>query len=405
MYGEIPKILQGAVQRETLTPEQLSRLTSQGVPTTGAGVNVTSVLPMLILGGIAAWFIAGPHRRGALLWLLLLLVPFTLTAQTPYHREVIAGGDTLDVYGHYETTVTITVDSIIKRFTPPPVIITGVPNGASGLSSWTQWFYGPSPFSFTQMVGGTSGVLSVLELWRAGKVRGILAFAGGGSAAYLTNGKFDFGKWKAKMDTYNTIPIKAAVAQAVADSVLIGNKLIDEPETVKWGGNVHKSTVDSMAAYSKSIFPTLVTNVAQTNPEWEKNVSYKVVDVVQNQYTIARGDLHKWVDTAVKYAAKQNVGLALSMNILNGGQKLAPTCPEPMTGGVGDDASLCAMGPLAIDTIGKYLGSVPSTCLLMMWTYKEDWRDWFNRPGNQSAFKSVADSLALLPLNLCQQRH
>lgn len=83
MYG-IPEILQGAAQRETLSPEQLARLESQGIPTAGAHVNAASMLPMLAIGAIAAWFIAGGSKRGSVLWtLLVLLLPVTLAAQTP----------------------------------------------------------------------------------------------------------------------------------------------------------------------------------------------------------------------------------------------------------------------------------------------------------------------------------
>lgn len=66
MYGEIPKILQGAAQRETLTPDQLNRLDTQGIPTTGAGVNVSDVLPMLLVGVVAAWFLSGGTKRRTL---------------------------------------------------------------------------------------------------------------------------------------------------------------------------------------------------------------------------------------------------------------------------------------------------------------------------------------------------
>lgn len=69
MYGigETPLILQGAAQRETLTPDQLSRLAAQGIPVAKAGVNVSSMLLPLALGIGAAWFLAGgSHRRS--LW-------------------------------------------------------------------------------------------------------------------------------------------------------------------------------------------------------------------------------------------------------------------------------------------------------------------------------------------------
>ena len=42
-------------------------------------------------------------------------------------------------------------------------------------------------------------------------------------------------KWKNVMNTYNKSSLKTAVAAAVTDGTLIGNMLIDEPETKQWG--------------------------------------------------------------------------------------------------------------------------------------------------------------------------
>lgn len=53
--ADVPQILRGAAYRETLSPEQLSRLESEGIPTAKAAVNVGSVLPMLLIGGALAW--------------------------------------------------------------------------------------------------------------------------------------------------------------------------------------------------------------------------------------------------------------------------------------------------------------------------------------------------------------
>lgn len=68
MYGigETPLILQGAAQRETLSPDQLSRLDAQGIPVGSASVNVSSVLLPLALGVGAAFFLAGGSRRRSL---------------------------------------------------------------------------------------------------------------------------------------------------------------------------------------------------------------------------------------------------------------------------------------------------------------------------------------------------
>jgi hypothetical protein len=90
MGEDVPLILAGAARRETLSPEQLARLESQGIPTTGANSGATNVklkgssaLLPLLLGGVAAFFLTG-HKGSRKLWLhpvaliwALLLVPLS----------------------------------------------------------------------------------------------------------------------------------------------------------------------------------------------------------------------------------------------------------------------------------------------------------------------------------------
>lgn len=68
--GDVPLILQGAAQRETLSPDQLYRLQAQGIPVSTAGkpsaVNVSSVLLPLGIGIAVAWYLAGGTRRRSL---------------------------------------------------------------------------------------------------------------------------------------------------------------------------------------------------------------------------------------------------------------------------------------------------------------------------------------------------
>lgn len=84
MYGEVPLILQGAAQRETLSPDQLHRLAASGVPvdTQKASVNVSSVLPMLVIGAVAAFFLVGGSGR-RMAWLFLLAVLTACSTDRP----------------------------------------------------------------------------------------------------------------------------------------------------------------------------------------------------------------------------------------------------------------------------------------------------------------------------------
>lgn len=78
------------------------------------------------------------------------------------------------------------------------------------------------------------------------------------------------GKWKRKMNSFNTSTIRRAVAEGVADGTIVGNQLIDEPETGRWNNSVSKAEIDEMAAYARNIFPTLPMgiNVGPTGYQW-----------------------------------------------------------------------------------------------------------------------------------------
>ena len=72
-------------------------------------------------------------------------------------------------------------------------------------------------------------IVSRLGEARAKKIRVLMNMTGGTHNNYKTDGVFDMAKWRARMDTYNTPAIRAAVAAAVADGTIIGNSVMDEP--------------------------------------------------------------------------------------------------------------------------------------------------------------------------------
>src|SRR6185312_10612651 len=118
---------------------------------------------------------------------------------------------------------------------------TGVPFGPFGLwGSYTSVLWGPAPFTGSQSFVDASGIVTLISSARSKGQRIVLAMTGGASTNYTTSGRFDMTKWKNKMNTYNSSWIKNAVAAGVADGTVIGNSLIDEPETVRWGGNITK---------------------------------------------------------------------------------------------------------------------------------------------------------------------
>lgn len=225
----------------------------------------------------------------------------------------------------------------------------------------------------------------------------------GGSNEYITNGKFDLGKWKARMNTFNTSAIKKAVADAVADGTVVGNKLIDEPETPKWGGVLTKPMIDGMAQYVKNMFPTLPVGVAYGTRgyQWRTWEHYRVVDWVLSQYMwiVTRGDITSWRDAVLSWARSEGVRPAFSLNLLDGGGKDesgAWDCPG--TGGVGTFNRYCRMTADQVRTWGKAIG--PYGCGLMAWRYDDA---FMSKSANQSAFQDVASFLSAKARPTCKR--
>ena len=147
--------------------------------------------------------------------------------------------------------------------------------------------------------------------------------AGGLSRQYSTNGQFDMTKWTNRMDTYNTEAIKTAVAAAVADGTVIANQLIDEPETRRWGGNITKATLDSMAAYGHACSPPCrwASTTARRGTSGARPNGIKVVDYVLYQYNhyITSGDIGAWRAGVLEQAKLDGVTPMFGINVLDGG--------------------------------------------------------------------------------------
>jgi hypothetical protein len=245
----------------------------------------------------------------------------------------------------------------------------------------------------------------MIENARAAKQALILVLTGGSEVKYSTAGAFDLAKWERRIDEYNTGPIRDAIAAGVADGTVLGNSLMDEPENKRWGGVMTKPLLDSMAAYVKQYFPTLPIG-ASHGPDgyyqWRPNEHYRVVDYVLNQYAyrVTNGNVAAWRDKVLAQAKSDGVGVAFSMNILNGGES-APrdgqwACPTATSAGHGTHDPVCRMTATQIRDWGKMLGQ--SGCFMLMWRYDET---AMAQPDNQQAMRDVAAALARAPSRRC----
>jgi hypothetical protein len=280
----------------------------------------------------------------------------------------------------------------------------GIPFGPFGLwSSYTTVYSGPSPFTASHSFVDASGIVTLINSARQKRQRLLLAMTGGGSHRYTTNGKFDLAKWKNKMSSFNTATIRNAVAAAVADGTIIGNSMIDEPETPRWGGNITKPMLDGMAAYAKSMFPTLPMGVNHGGGgyKWRTSERFQKVDYAMNNYTWRMGDAAAWRNAVLAQDARDGVKTAFSLNILGGGVQDKDgtwNCTSAGQAGRGPYAPTCRMTPDQVRTWGRTIG--PSGCALAMWTY--DYA-YITKTANQSAFRDVASTMASKPRPSCRR--
>jgi hypothetical protein len=282
----------------------------------------------------------------------------------------------------------------------------GVPMGMSGLFT-----AGGNPGRFNMSLDGynADNIVARLETARRRKLRLLLNLTGGNHNNYKTNGVFDITKWMAKMQTFNTVYIQAAIAAGVADGIIIGNSVMDEPHNdspqASWGppGTMTKSRVDDMCRYVKAIFPTLPVGVVHNHLVFEPERGYSSCDFIVSQYAYrkTKGDVKAFRDGGLAFAARNHMAIIFSLNVLDGGipRKASGTCGIPVTGGPGTYGRNCRMTPEQIRDFGLILG--PAGCALNMWRYD---REFFNNSANKASFAEVADSLAKVPSKVCRRQ-
>jgi hypothetical protein len=292
-------------------------------------------------------------------------------------------------------------------------VTAGVPFGPMALwKSTTDVYWGPAPFTASQSYVDARGVVTLINSARYKKQRLVLAMTGGRSTNYTTNGKFDLAKWKNKMNTFNTSAIRNAVAAGVADGTIIGNTLLDEPETKRWGGVMTKPLLDQMASYAKGIFPTLPIGVTHTTNyyKWRTSERYRVVDyvwtpplswnTVQNRSSVAA-----WRDAVLSRSRADGVAVAWGLNPIDGGVRDNDNdgvweCPSTTTEGKGTYYPLCRMTASMVRDWGKTLIASTPGCAFLMWQYEGT---YMSRQDNQQAFKDLASILGSSARKSCRR--
>ncbi len=267
---------------------------------------------------------------------------------------------------------------------PPSGMRQGIPFGASQL--WSS-LGEPVTDAFTQSgedATTASVVIDRINAARTKKVKLLLAMTGGSHLQYMSviNGvnQFDFAKWRAKMETYNTPAIRQAVAAGVADGTILGNAVMDEPHVDgtgtdgnTWGpaGTMTKLRVDSLCSYVRTMFPTLPVGPVHQHQLFEPTKSYRVCDFLVDQYANRLGTPESFRDGALAMAKRDGMMVFFGVNLINGGiQDKDGTWDCKDQGGIkGQSAPNCQITPGQIEAWAKILG--PAGCAFRMWRWDD----------------------------------
>ena len=317
---------------------------------------------------------------------------FTASQQTGAFRVIAAAESLADT-----SAVTVTSSTTAD---PPPSAPGGTGEMGVPMGSWGLLGAGVSggPYTMTLDPYTASTILDKLAEARSKGYGVLMNMTGGSHSNYMTDGYFDMAKWKARMDSFNTREIRAAVAQGVADGTIIGNSVMDEPQSTTdgkaWGppGYMTKAKVDQLCAYVKGIFPTLPTGVVHDHRVFEPDKNYAVCDFVLSQYRLSKGSVEDFRDGGIAFAKRSGISIAFSLNVLHGGTA-GTDCPK-----YGDDPRgiLCPMSPDQLRRFGLTLG--PAACTLAMWRYEQA---YYDDPDIRAALRTVGDSLARVPRTAC----
>jgi hypothetical protein len=149
-----------------------------------------------------------------------------------------------------------------------------------------------------------------------GKV--VVVFAGSNNNYKDADGHFSMSLWQSRVDRYRGVNFSSFVE----DGTVIAHYLLDEPnDPNNWNGQpVPPATVEQMAEYSKSIWPTLPT-VVRVDASYltQGNPSYQYLDAAWAQYVERKGTPGDYLSRNVADAQSLGLQLIVGLNLLKGG--------------------------------------------------------------------------------------
>lgn len=208
------------------------------------------------------------------------------------------------------------------------------------------------------------------------------------------DGTFSYAKWKALVDGFKSLGLNPYIT----DGTLMGHFLVDEPENVKkWGGKViPHSTVETMAKYSKQLWPNLTTFV-RAPPTWlaKSTITFTYLDAAWAQYGAFKGPVSSWITAEVNAAKIKRLGLMTSLNVLDGGNG-----SSKLRGWL---YNRWKMSAAEIKTYGTAILAQSYACGFLNWTWLYDGQDYFSRTDVKASMTTLSNLAKTHVQTSCRQ--
>ena len=249
-----------------------------------------------------------------------------------------------------------------------------LPPANYGSGVYTGAFLDLSKYSVTDAT-------AVLDTAKSKNMKVLITLAGGGSKFKSVSGNYSSSSFQQAIDRYRSLDLN----KYVQDETVLGILILDEPQDQNnWNGKtVTLTEIKQAAAYVKSIWPTLPVGVG-SNPSFLKGGNWTAADLdfVSTPFTEKRlctsarpgcygANIGDWIKGVVADAKADNLGLMLSLNVLNGGR-----------GGTNLSAG-------SLENYGKLLVGESYACGLIMWKWDPA---YFDQQEIQLGLKNIADA-------------
>ena len=167
---------------------------------------------------------------------------------------------------------------------------------------------------------------------------------------------------------------------------------MDEPQdATQWNGHpVTPAQIEQMAAYSKQVWPTMVTMIRSTLP-YLKGSQYPHLDAIRIQYLERFGPIDAWIAGSVQDAKSLHLAMVGGLNALNGGSK--------NSGIPGKSEGKFAMNADELRTFGRTFLAEPYICGFLMYQWEPG---YFNRTDIRAAMSDLSDVARQLPNRVCR---